>query len=167
MRVDKQLGSEAAAISFCALHFGQLPMQGDLVLNDDAGTMQVRLAAAVIDSIRPFDYLGAYAGIEYTFRGGLFVGEEIPDPPAIPASDTVKVGDVNLSIGDASKAVVFDTAFASPPRCIAFTLGKPNAGADGFRIDLDESALTAAGFTAVFGANVPAAGYVLRWQATL
>lgn len=84
-----------------------------------------------------------------------------PTPPGFRGS---QAGSVSLAINDASKVIVFPLAFSAPPIVSCWVVPPDNTG---FVIsaDPDGSTITATGFTALFGAAVPAAGYKLYWSA--
>jgi SPP1 family predicted phage head-tail adaptor len=79
---------------------------------------------------------------------------------------TLKVLSVSLSASDTSKAVTFVTAFGSVPRGLSVELVAPGGGAE-FLVAVSIPTIAATGFTAVFGAAVPASGYSLIIRAVL
>lgn len=84
----------------------------------------------------------------------------------LPLSTTAfQAGVADLALNDASKAVVFPTAFATAPAVIAVVVAPDNSG---YVISLspDSSTVSATGFTALFGAAIPASGYKLHWFAS-
>lgn len=74
-------------------------------------------------------------------------------------------GIVDLANGDASKAVVFNTPFAATPSVVCVIAAPDNTG---FVISpgLDGGNVSKTGFTALFAAATPAAGYKMFWIAT-
>ncbi|MDD2763488.1 MAG: hypothetical protein PHE83_05880 [Opitutaceae bacterium] len=163
LRVWALFATVAAALHFCGTHRASLPVQADLILVDEGGTIQLRMADAV-RSVRIVERRGLAVLVDYNFTGSKFASEDVsaePDP-----TDLMKVGILDLTGGDESKAVVFDVPFASSPRAVHVTVLAP---AGGFVIGagVDESTRTTAGFTARFGAAIPATGYKLSWTAIL
>lgn len=167
LRVGREFTTFAEALQFCCTHFAALPQQGDLVLRDSAGTAQLRLADAVLEAVRPYSLAGVACAVEYTLRGGVFTSEEVALPaPEEELEDVMKVGTINLSAADESKAVAFDEPFASPPRHVSATLSIPAGGAI-IAAAVDDTTVAATGFTVLLGAPIPGAGYKLRWVAIL
>lgn len=167
-RVGRGFDTEALAAEFCGLHFGQLPVQGDLLLTDEESTFALTLADAVLESVRIADVIGTFVVVEYSFRGGLFTGSEtVPDEDDIDAdgNDTMKLNVENLSLNDETKAIVFITPFGGVPRKVNFVVeapgSSPGVGNAGVR------SVSASGFTAVFSAAIPDTGYKIRWEAQL
>lgn len=76
-----------------------------------------------------------------------------------------QAGIVDLTNGDASKAVAFATAFAAKPSVVCIIAAPDNSG---YVISpgLDNGNVAAAGFTALFAGAVPGAGYKMFWIAT-
>lgn len=84
-----------------------------------------------------------------------------PTPPGFQGEQT---GYVTLANGASTAAVVFPTAFAAAPIVDCWIVAPDNTG---FVISAtpDGSTITGAGFTALLGAAMPAAGYRLMWSA--
>lgn len=80
-----------------------------------------------------------------------------------PAGEGVQAGVEDLALNDASKAVVFPTAFAAAPAVVANLISPDGLGV--IDVSPDDTTLTAAGVTFVFGALIPAAGWKLAWHA--
>jgi hypothetical protein len=78
----------------------------------------------------------------------------------------MKRGSEALTIGDVSKTVSFAVAFGQPPGSVTCSISAP-AGGGVIESNPDQSTITAAGFTAIFGAAIPASGYYLNWEAVL
>lgn len=70
-------------------------------------------------------------------------------------------GNATLAADDESKAITFGTAFAAAPRVFCNVVA-PDGGV---LFTVQPALVTASGFTAVFGAAVPATGYSLAWIA--
>lgn len=90
----------------------------------------------------------------------------------LPASDdaqsswmpnlAVKKDTIPLSQGDTEKVVAFDTAFGADPQVYPIVIPPP--GGDIIAVALSGPA-DPSGFTAIFAAPIPAAGYSLSWIA--
>ena len=161
-RVNRFLGTYAAAQRAASLLFAQLPKQGDLQLFDDAGNGLSKLPDAVVASVNAVQIDSSF-GLEFQFLGGVFETEDVDIPDE---SDLVKAGTVNLSEGDESKAIAFDTPFASTPRGVTASLLRPSGGGS-FTVDVDDSTLDETGFTVRFGAAVPGPNYKVSYIAVL
>ncbi len=154
-RVHGLFSTIAAAQQYAALHFGQLPQQGDLIEADDAGNPLWSLPDACIAGLRGGrDGLGVY--LEYAFTGGAFESEDITLPDG--DSDLVKAKRIALNAGEVEKAFAWDAPFANAPRGIFPTLISPTGGGV-FGIIVDKDSLTAGGGLLKFDAEVPGAGY--------
>jgi hypothetical protein len=121
------------------------------------------MAGALVESVRPQAAVGVSLVVDYAFTGGLFTSQQTTIPNE---SDLLKRASIALTAGDTSKAVSFSVAFGQPPGSVGCRIAMPS-GAAGYVIDADPdySTVTAAGFTAVFGAAIPASGYYLFWEA--
>ena len=108
--------------------------------------------------------LGLSVVVRYTLKGGTFYTEDVPTPDS--SADLVKAINQALTSGTTSQAIVFDVAFATPPRALSLNLSAPDSGAT-FGFQVRESTRTAAGFTVDFDATVPASGYKLTGIALL
>lgn len=142
-RVHGVFSTIAAAQQYAALHFGQLPPQGDLIETDDADNPLWSLPDACIAGLRTGrDGLGVY--LEYAFTGGAFESEDITLPDG--DSDLVKAKIVALVAGEVSKAVAYDAPFATPPRFVQGQISAPDGGVAFFAFPR-ESTRTAEGIT--------------------
>lgn len=161
--VRRFFASDAAALAFMATHRATLPVQAALALiDDDAGAAYV-----MADAVRAVQFpqrIGLCVVVEYTFTGSRFTSESVPGEPT--ESDTVKAYEIPLDADDESKAVAFDTAFASTPRFVRGEISLPDGGT-GFHAYPRESTRTAAGVTFDFDLKVPGAGYKLLVFAAL
>jgi hypothetical protein len=162
-RVWRFFSSEAAALTFAATHRSTLPLQGDLTLRDDAGTVALTMAGAV-RAVRIEEIDGLAVLVEYTFTGSRFASDDVPEIPDDPPN--VKTGIVTLDADDESKAVAFDIAFGAAPKFVGVQIAPPT-GEPGFDAWPVKDTITASGFTAKLGAIVPGTGYELRWTAIL
>ncbi len=81
-----------------------------------------------------------------------------------PGTTASQAGQETLALGAASLAIVFPTAFSSPPVVDCWVI-MPDGAA--FVIDAtpDGSTITDAGFTAILAGPTPATGYILAWAA--
>ena len=159
-----QRPSEAALMLFMGTFRETLPVQADLVLTDDAETVSVRM----VDAIREVTFgrvVGVTVQVNYRFRGARFTSEDVIELPE--DSDTVKVKTVALTAGEVSKAVTFDSPFASVPRGVTAQLLLPTSSAQALGVYIDKSTITEGGFTVLFDAAVPASGYELSITAIL
>lgn len=166
-RVAKTFESEAALLLWAATHFSTLPGQADLILTDDAGTVAVTLVDAVIDQPRIGNVIGNAAFIEYTFKGGLFESDDVPEDSVVPSEDTVKANLVTLEAAAESGSIAFAIAFGSAPKGLILTICPPTGGTtfDAYPV---QDTITAAGFDYVLNFPVPASGtYKLSWTAIL
>lgn len=73
---------------------------------------------------------------------------------------------VDLAVDDEAKAITYATVFATAPRGVYATVLAPSGGYV-LTTTVDESTRTTTGFTARFGASIPAAGYKLSIIAVL
>lgn len=99
--------------------------------------------------------------LRITYTGGYWLDES--DDGSVSSDRVWQQGSVNLSVNDESKAVVFGSAFGSAPAVNPIVV--PPVG--GMIISAVPQAITTAGFTAVLGFPIPAAGYKLQWTALL
>jgi hypothetical protein len=74
----------------------------------------------------------------------------------------IQGGSATLSAADETKSITFSTAYASAPTSVTVTIETPTSG---YVITANVRDITTTGFTAVFGAAVPATGYKLHWKA--
>jgi hypothetical protein len=162
-RVWRFFATEAAALTFAGTHRSTLPLQGDLTLSDDAGTVALTMAAAV-RAVRIAQIAGVAVLVEYTFTGSRFESDDVPDIPDDPPN--VKTGVIDLEIGDESKAVAFAVAFGASPNFCDAVVTVPT-GEAGIRASPIEGTITAAGFTAKLSAAVTVEGCKLRYFAAL
>lgn len=157
-----------AAEYFMLTHFNTLPTQATLKLNcggsgSGAATV-IYLTSAVIQRIEYLELRGLTVVCRYSFSGGAFTSEDVPNPPG---SDTLKAKSQALSSSDTTASVVFDTPFGSTPVVPSLAVSGPSGGS-AIDVFLDATTLSAAGFTVNFGgASIPAAGYYLNWMAVL
>lgn len=154
--------SEAAAILFCSTHRASLPLQADLLLTDTAATYALRMASAV-RSVQIVRRIGLAVQVQYKFTGRQFLSEDVAADPE--DTDLVKYGTATPASGDESVAIVFDTPFGGSPRFFCLTLVPP--GGSPPVIVAGYSGVTAAGFTALLAAGLPADGYTAYWKAEL
>ncbi len=151
---------------FILTHLNALSQQADLLCQctgvGDAAEQDCTLSGSVLTSIRFSENRGLTVVVQYTFKGGLFVNEDVPPPP--DGEDTLKAGTSDLSTSDESVTIVFAIAFGAAPSGITATLLVPGAG-EGFSVWIDQSTVSAIGFTARFAAPVPDIGYKLSWIA--
>lgn len=152
-RVATEFGTLEAAEIFAALHFEQLPKQAALTRTTDADAPLWQLPDAVLDSVSALQ-VGQSIFLEYRFTGGAFESEDISLPDE---SDLVKPKVITLSAGEVSKAVTYDSPFATPPRFVQAQLSVPDGGRV-FGVVVRESTRSAEGVTFDFDAAVPAAG---------
>lgn len=165
-RVAKTFESEAALLFWAATHFSTLPTQADLILTDDDETVAVMLADAVIDQPRIANVIGVSLLIEYTFRGGLFESEDVPEDSVVPSANTVKTGTVTLAAAAESGSVAFAVGFGTIPK-VTVQLCPPTGGQT-FNAYPIWDTITADGFDYELDAPVPASGtYKLSWTAIL
>jgi hypothetical protein len=155
--------SESDAITFAATHEDGLPVQADLVLTDDADTLSLRMADA-ISQASIGRIIGVSVEVHYRFTGARFIQESPADIPD-PTTDSMKVGQQNISAADESAVVTFPAAFGAAPTYVNLIVEEPVAAAPVSVVGLEN--VTAAGFTAKFSAAVPGSGYKARWQAIL
>ncbi len=166
-RVSRGFETEADAIEFAALHFGELPQEGTLLLTDEEETFALSLAGAVIEDFKAGDVKGVSLVVEYAFRGGLFTSEDVPDPDHTDedGNDIMKIATVNLDVDDQEKTVTFVTPFGAAPRSIKLIIEAPGVAPGVAVVGIRDRSAT--GFTAVFAAAIPDTGYVLLWEASL
>lgn len=163
--VDCGFSSLSAAQTYAALHFGQLPRQADLIFTDDTDTPVWSLPDALVEAVSAVSIRGVGVLLEYRFSGGAFESEDITLPDG--DSDLVKAKVVNLTAGETSKAVTFDSPFAAAPRFVHGVLAIPDGG-QAFGVYVRESTRTSEGVTFDFDAAVPASGtYKLLVNAVL
>jgi hypothetical protein len=93
--------------------------------------------------------------LRFTYTGGYWPG---PGATALPSRQS---GRVALTADAESLAIVFDSAFGAAP-VVTLNIELPSGGTI---ITAVPSIVTAAGFTAIFGFPIPAAGYYLSWTA--
>lgn len=155
--------TEAAALSFALTHPTSLVQTADLTLVDDAATVALTMAGAVI-AAQIGQRLGLAVLVQYTVTGARFLSDDVPEAPT--DSDTVKAFNQALTAATVEQAIVFDTPFASAPRGLTLQLSAPDAGTM-FGWQIRESTRTASGFTVDFDNPVPAAGYKLTGIAVL
>lgn len=154
-RVYGSFSTIIAAQQYAALHFGQLPPQGDLIETDDADNPLWTLPDACIAGLRTGrNGLGVY--LEYAFTGGAFESEDINLPDG--ESDLVKAKRVALTSGEIQKAFTWDSPFATTPRGVFPGLIIPDDGGS-FGIVIPKTSLTAEGGIMKFDAAVPGDGY--------
>lgn len=146
--------TEALALAFMLTHPSTVPLENDITVVDDDEAVALTMVGAVT-SARPLQRLGVAVLVEYAFTGARFESDDVPDAPT--DSDTVKAQVVNLIAGEVSKAVTFDTPFASAPRFVQGQLSIPDSGS-AFGVVVRESTRAAAGVTFDFDAAVPATG---------
>jgi hypothetical protein len=153
---------------FILTHLSDLSIQADLLCScsgvGDASAQDCVLSDAVLEAVQFRDNRGLSVIVQYKFRGGLFVNEDVPDPP--DGEDKVKAATVSLAADDESKAVAFTIPFGSTPSGLSATILSPSGGYVISAV-IDQSTVTASGFTARFGAAIPASGYFLSWIAVL
>lgn len=153
---------------FILTHFADISQQADLLCAcngvGDAATQDCVLSDAVLSSLRFSENRGLSVVVQYSFKGGLFVNEDVPDPP--DGEDTLKAGTESLSLTDESKAVTFSIPFGSTPTAVMAIIHAPSGGFV-IAVDVDRSTVSASGFTSRFGAAIPATGYFLSWIAVL
>lgn len=164
VQVWRLFSTEAAAVGFALTHVDTVPRQGDLTLV--SGSSAWTMADAVAQT-RILERRGTAVLLAYTFTGSRFESDDVPESP--DDSNTVKAQVVNLSSGDVSKAVTFDTPFASTPRFLLGEVTGPSSGAGGVGIKAFLSGDPAAdGCTFEFSQAIPATGtYKLRVFAVL
>lgn len=153
--VQAAFATLSAADQYAALHFGQLPQQGDLICTDEADNPLWSLPDACIVAVRA-RLVGVTIYLEYSFTGGAFESEDIILPDG--DSDLVKAQRIALTNGDVEKVFAWDAAFAAAPRGLHPTLIIPTGGA-AFGIVVDKDTITAAGGLLKFDAAVPGDGY--------
>jgi hypothetical protein len=146
---------------FILSHLANLPGSGQLeaVCGRD-GDQQSFFLDAVLQSVER-TYLGLTPAVRYTFVGGLWTenGETI-----ISEEGDVLRGKVALTAADTAKVVSFLSELGAPPTTVHVQIVPPD---DGDFIDARpvKSTITESGFTTVFAAAIPAAGYELHWTA--
>lgn len=157
-------GSLRAAEQHCARHHAELSVQADLLLVAGiTGDEQDLVLADAVFVDCTHEQLGTTVVTTYQFAGGLFTTEDVEIPNE---SELVKAGTETLAASDTSKAIAFSTPFGATPSGLHVTLIAPN-GETGFEVWIDDSTISASGFTAIFGTAVPGAGYKLSWIAVL
>jgi len=146
-------GNESAAVVFPTI-FGAAPAVTVAIIPPTGGLIVV----AVPSAITPAGFtalLGtAIPAAGYTLQWTAAPAVLDPDVSLLSAA-------VALTAAEESKAVVFAAPFAAAPRINVAII--PPAG--GTIILSVASEITAAGFTALLGYPVPAAGYTLQWTA--
>ncbi len=155
--------TEKEAVIFCCTWKQQLPLQADLLLTDEAETFALRMANAV-GSVNIGQRIGLAVPVQYKFTGRQFVSEDVPDTDP-EDEDMTKRGTAAPAQDDESVAIVFDTPFGGSPSWFDLKLvppgGSPPIAVVGY------SGISAAGFTAILSAALPADGYTAYWKAEL
>jgi hypothetical protein len=162
-RVWRFFSSEAAVLTFAGTHRSTLPLQGDLTLRDDAGTVAITMHNAV-RGVRIEQIAGLAVLVEYTFTGSRFQSDDVPEIPDDPPN--VKTGVIDLEIGDGSKVVTFAVSFGAAPNYCDAVVSVPT-GEAGIRAWPIQGTITASGFTAKLSAAVTVEGCKLRYIAAL
>ncbi len=111
------------------------------------------------------DYLYTVRSLK-TDQSAYTMGLKMIGPIGAAPGIRTQVFTVDLDVDDESKAVVFPDAFTSAPRGLYVTLVAPTGGPV-FFVEVDGGSVTETGFTALFGAAVPATGYQLNVIALL
>lgn len=155
--------TEAECVTFCCTHRDALPLQADLLLTDEAATYALRMAGAV-RSVQIGVRIGLAVPVQYSFTGRQFLSEDVPetDPEDI---DLTKYGTATPAADDESIAIVFGTPFGATPRFFDLKLIPP--GGSPPIIIAGYADVSAAGFTALLAAALPAGGYSAVWKAEL
>lgn len=162
--VDCDLSTWEAAVQYAALLFATLPKNGDILFTNDAGSPLFAIEAAAIQSVQAANLRGSVIGLQFRFLGGTATSEDLP---AIPEEgDAVKTKVVDLSAAETSKAVVYDSPFASTPKFVQATVSAPDGGTAIFAIPR-ESTRSASGITFDLTDAIPGAGYKLLVHAAL
>lgn len=158
--VNMPFNNEGAALLFAATFINTLPTQADLTVVDDAGTVAVVLANAVLDSVSVPKVDGNYVFIHYQFRGGVFTSTS-----SLPNSNVIG-GKTALAINDESKSVTFPLTFSSLPSVVDCWVVPPT-GAPVLFIEARPlyDTISPTGFSAAIGFPIPANGYWLFWEA--
>ena len=159
--VTKLFNSESDLLAFLVNALAALSSSATLAVYDETGASAAYMSGALVESVRPQAAIGASVTIDYAFTGGLFTSQQVTVPNE---SDIVKRDSLALTAGDTSKAVTFSVAFGQPPGAVTVSIAQP-AGGYCICATVDKSTVSAAGFTADFGAAIPASGYYLNWEA--
>ncbi|MBC8011458.1 MAG: hypothetical protein H7067_15345 [Burkholderiales bacterium] len=160
IKLDK--ASRKLSERFLLSHFSDLPINGQLELvcgrAEDEGGEQSFFNQCAFETCER-TYVGRSPAIRYTFVCGLFTenGETI-----ISEEGDVIRGKVNLTAADVDKAVTFLASIGAPPTVVQCWIVPPDGG-DFIDCRALMSSITDEGFTAVFAAAIPAAGYELHW----
>lgn len=156
-RVERQFSSARALQAFCLSHLIELPKQGDLqfTVGETGDTSEITLEDAVITGFRVLSVRGVSALVEYSFAGGLPTTEDIELPDE---GNLVKAKVIELTAGETSKAVTYDTPFGGgAPRFVQGQISPPDGGV-GFLAFPRDSTRTAEGITFDFTQAVPGSG---------
>ena len=83
----------------------------------------------------------------------------------LPESGDVRRGVVSIDPDASSVDITFSTPFDAVPTIVEVQTRKPSSSADNLFAGVDDSSITAEGFTAHLSAAAPASGYKLQYRA--
>jgi len=160
--VTRTHGSLREAEAFILTHQGDLPNSGDVffICGTPADNQVVTLPGAVLESDEGY-IIGTSSTFSYEIRGGVFRTDITPGPE--PDMSTIRRAEVSLDSGDTSKAVTFSTPMAGTP-VVTANVSAPDGG-DALFATLQQSTISASGFTVNFQGPIPGAGYFLSYIA--
>lgn len=162
--VHREHADEKAAEVFVLTHRSLLPKEGDVrfYCGFEGSEQEVLLRDAVLTGSNGV-YLGRSSRFNYTLVGGVPETDSIPAGVELDESVTRR-GTVNIASGATSVAVTFST-MTSTPTAVA-TVYSPSGG-DQIFATIDQSTVTASGFTARLSGPTPSADYKLGYVAIL
>ena len=146
--------------------FWNLPIQADLwlYLDPEANGVAMQFASAVLNGVDYGPTVGQSMPVKFTFLVQAPLTSNPPPNIPQPTSSMIQRSTVAITNGATAQAVSFSTTFSGTPIVVA-TVNAP-AGQPVISCNILAGSVTNAGFTAEFGATIPASGYLLSYIAS-
>jgi hypothetical protein len=163
----KRIPADLGTAEYTAMtEFWALPVQADLwlYLDPEANGVALQFASAVLHNTEYGPTVGQSMPVRYQFKVVMPLTSNPPPNIPQPTSAMIQRSTVAITNGSASLAVSFSSSFSGTPIVVA-TINAP-AGQPIISVNVLAGSVTNVGFTAEFGATIPASGYLLSYIAS-
>jgi hypothetical protein len=167
--VARMFSSVRAAEAFYLTHSGAIPLEGilTLVCGEGGDTQTVYLEGAVVQSVAQSPHRGTIVDVQYTIRGGKFIGD-VPDdlPGEVEPEEefiVMRRGKVSIAAAATEVEVTFSAPLSAIPIVTAIVSRPTGSGAIGCAVR--EDSITTDGFTVDLDAAAPDGTYKLHYTA--
>ena len=163
----KRLPADPGTAEYIAMtEFWGLPIQSDLwlYLDPEATGPALQFASAVLSNTEYGPTVGQSMPVRFQFKVGAPLTSNSPPNIPQPTSSMIQRSTVAITNGTTSIAVSFSSSFTGTPIVVA-TIMAPG-GQPVISCNILADSVTNVGFTAEFGATIPASGYLLSYIAS-